>query len=297
MHCTNCGNKLNLGQKFCTGCGKQIEIAESNNAHPASSTPLPNSKPFSIRQIITTVIVLGFIAFSAIASLDEDAINANNEGLTSFESGNNQEAIQKLQQASQDAHSNDTKILTLINLGYVQTTEGKNQDALVSFRQALSLTTKDSFEYFLISGEIDIIELRFDSALVNLKKAYALKPDDYQVNNSLALFYLDLEDIDQKHVDYKQALFHAKKANTAQSDSKITRENLGLAYFFNEMYSESAQLLIQSDLSNKPALNLYIGLSYAGIQDVSKARFYLQQAINAGVTVPQEVYDYMELTK
>ena len=98
-------------------------------------------------------------------------IATNNDAIANFDLGNNQQAISQLQQASQSAVTNDTKINTLKNLAYVYSTEGKEDLALQAFKEALALTSTGSFEYYLISGEVAELEDKYNSAILSYNKA------------------------------------------------------------------------------------------------------------------------------
>ena len=297
MFCTNCGKQTNSSQKFCTSCGAALHSDNPSNSQ--TSTPqavsVQRKNTSTTKKVVWGLVILAFIGFGIYNSLDEDSITQNNEGLTSFESGDSQTAINQLQQASQDAVTNETRINTLKNLGYVYATESKYSEALSTFREALKLTEQDSFDYYLISGEIALLEYKPNAALLSFNKAYELNPTDFQVNNSLALFYIDLEEVATQYVNYPKALTHAKIAyeNDAEK-SEISRQNLGLAYYFNDNYDQAISLFSQTNLSHHPHISLWLGLSYAAKNDVSNAKFYFQKAISSGVEVPPEVYDYLE---
>jgi tetratricopeptide (TPR) repeat protein len=147
-------------------------------------------------------------------------------------------------------------------------------------------------DYYLISGEIAELENKPNSALIAYNKAYEKDPEDGQVNNSLALFYLDLYDAHPQYTDYPKALTFALKANQLQSDN-ISKKNLALAYYFNENYVQTISLLRSVDISKEPDYAYYLGLAYAVTKDTINAKIYLRQAIAGGMKVPQNVYDYI----
>jgi tetratricopeptide (TPR) repeat protein len=261
---------------------------------PVPKEPWTAGRIIKIALIVLVVgAILGSkIILSAINSIDSDAIDKNNNALNAYDSGNNQEAITQFQQASQDAVSNDTKINTLKNLAYVYSSEGQDDLALSTFQEALALASADSVDYYLISGEIAELESKPNAALIAYNKAYTKDPDDYQVNNSLALFYIDIYDVHPQYVDYKKALGYAQKANQI-SPSNVSKKNLALAYYFNENYSQTISLLRSVDISKEPNYAYFLGLAYAQTDDTVNAKLYLRQAIVGGMKVPQEVYDYI----
>lgn len=301
MFCKNCGKEIDGRKKFCTNCGATISTAQdTNTTTPSPVRPPMPKEPWTTGRIIKVVIAVIFVGgliflkfgLSAINSIDNKAVDKNNDALSAYDSGNNEQAISQFQQASQDAISNDTKVTTLINLAYVYSTEGKDDLALSTFKEALALTSADSLQYYLISGEIAELENKPNAALLAYNKAYAKNPEDYQVNNTLALFHLDLYDAHSQYTDYKKALSYAQKANQLSS-SNVSKKNLALAYYFTENFSQTISLLRSIDISDQPIYAYYLGLAYVGIDDTVNAKIYLRQAIAGGMEVPQNVKDYI----
>lgn len=301
MFCKNCGTKSDGTKKFCTNCGTAFSVATVVPATASRSVrpPMPKEK-WTTGRIIKTVIVVVFVGgliflkfgLGAINSIDNSAVETNNKALDAYNSGNSEQAIAQFQQASQDAVTNTNKINSLKNLAYAYSTEGKDDLALSTFQKALALASVDSVDYFLISGEIAELENKPNAALIAYNKAYTKDPADFQVNNSLSLFYLDLYDVHPQYTDYAKALSYAQKANQVQNDN-ISKKNLALAYYFNENYTQTITLLRSVDISREPSYAYYLGLAYAQTNDTVNAKFYLRQAIAGGMTVPQEVKDYI----
>lgn len=301
MFCKNCGTKSDGTKKFCTNCGTAFSVATDAPATAPRSVrpPMPKEK-WTAGRIIKTVIAVVFVGgliflkfgLGAINSIDNSAVETNNKALDAYNSGNSEQAIAQFQQASQDAVTNTNKINSLKNLAYAYSTEGKDDLALSTFQEALALASIDSVDYFLISGEIAELENKPNAALIAYNKAYAKDPADFQVNNSLSLFYLDLYDVHPQYTDYAKALSYAQKANQTQNDN-ISKKNLALAYYFNENYTQTISLLRSVDISKEPSYAYYLGLAYAQTNDTVNAKFYLRQAIAGGMTVPQEVKDYI----
>ena len=163
MFCKNCGKETDGIKKFCTNCGATTSTTQGANTTtpPPVRPPMPK-EPWTTGRIIKAVVAVIFVGgliflkfgLSAINSIDNKAVDKNNDALSAYDLGNNEQAISQFQQASQDAISNDTKVTTLINLAYVYSTEGKDDLALSTFKEALALTGADSLQYYLISAEI-----------------------------------------------------------------------------------------------------------------------------------------------
>ncbi len=297
MYCNNCGKQNTASSKFCKHCGVNFEEIDNETKpeqieHHATQLKTEEKKSLNWRKIITTLIILAFVGFGIYGSVDKKPIATNNEALTNFDSGDSKNAIEKFRQAADEATTNEVKIEALKNLGYVYSTEGQPSQAINAFKEALPLSTQDTFDYYLISGEIALLEENINYALTNYNNAYRLKPEDFQINNALALFHLDLEGVAPNYADYNKALLYAKKANEL-SPSEISKQNLAIAYYFNENYNDTISLLSSSNFTQHPYAAYWLGLAYLGNKDDANAKIYLQMAINEGAEVPQEVHNYL----
>ncbi len=295
MYCKKCGNNSDGTKRFCTNCGNGFSKPE--NVSPTHAVPnfskIPRESSWSAGRIIAIIIVVALIGWGVYSSQDDTAIEKNNNAISNFDSGNSEQAITQFQQASNDAVTNDTKISTLKNLAYVYSTEGQNDQALNSFRQALSLASSGSVDYYLISGEIAMLEGKPNSALLAYNKAYELDPNKFQINNALALFYIDPDNVAPQYVDYKKAVQYAQRA-VQLSDLQTVKQNLGLAYYFNEDYPQAISILSSLTIDKDSNTAYILGLAYARNGDSVNAKIYLRKAIASGkVEISQEVYDYI----
>lgn len=296
MFCKNCGKESDSTKKFCTNCGIAFSATQNKNtATPPPARSVIPSEPWTTKQVLkflAGITIIGvFIFYKIQNAADSTAIDKNNNALSSFDSGNNSQAISQLQEASNNASSNETKLTTLKNLAYVQVTDSKNEEALSSFQEALKLTSQNSFNYYLISAEIALLQTNPNSAYVNFNKALVIEPDDFQLNNSLAIFYLNLDGSSADYENYPKALAHALKANSATS-SPNTLIILGVAYFWNENYDQSISTLSQVNITQHPEAGFWLSYDYIAKGDGAKARSYFHQAKNAGGTPPQDLTDY-----
>lgn len=297
MFCRNCGKERGGLEGFCTSCGNAFQADPVKTTDTVEySQPQNLKEPWTFVRVIKTILVVvlagGFVIYKLVNQVDSDAVNSNNSALESYDSGNNQQAAAQLQSASQNAVTNTTKVASLVNLGYVYASDGKNDLALTTFKEALSLADQGSFKYYLISGEIALLENKPNAAQLAYKKAYEISPNEYQINNALALFHLDLEGVAPQYADYKKALTYAKKAYELDK-SEVAKQNLAVAYYFNESYDQTISLLSGTDFTKHPDGATWIGLSYAQKNDSVNANIYFKKAIANGVTLPQDILDYM----
>ena len=300
MFCKNCGKESSGNQKFCTTCGNAFSVNQDNIKIPSKPkrSLMPKGKGTTGRIIKTAIVVIfvgGLIFLNVITSIDNTAVDKNNDALSSFDSGDSKQAISQLQQASNDAITNDTKLNTLKNLGYIHSSEGQNEQALQSFKEALTYASEGSFDYFMVSGEIAMIEGKPNAALLSYNKAYDLRPNDFQINNALNLFYLDLSEVAPYYSDYVKSLQYAQKAHDVSEDlvKNTARQNLGIAHFFNENYDQAISYFSYTDLNKEPYMAYWLGWAYTAKEDKTNAKFYFQKAVDAGIEIEQEAYDYL----
>lgn len=297
MVCNNCDKENPEDSNFCKYCG--VELDESSREEKIKHTEQPvtshvgkGKKSSSWGKIIIAVVFFAFIGFGAYGSVDKEQIETNNEALIKFDAGDSKTAIEQFRKAANEATSDEVKVGALINLAYAYSTEGQTTQSLSAFKEALPMTTQDSFDYYLITGEIALLEGKINDALTNYNNAYRLNPEDFQINNALALFHMDLEDVAPRYVDYSKALLYAKKANEL-SPSEISKQNLAIAYYFNKKYDETISLLSASNFTQHPYAAYWIGLAYFSSGDDTNAEIFFQTAIDNGAEVPQEIYDYL----
>lgn len=301
MYCKDCGTQIGDDAVFCQNCGIVLVDNESITpiSHVASANvtdPVVSENSWGFGKIIKIVLIVLVVCiavfFKFFNFLNNEAVDKNNSALTSYDSGNSDQAISQFKQASNDALSDDTKRATLINLAYVYSSESKNDLALKTFKEALILSSENSFDYNLISGEIALLNKNSKAAKASFEKAYAINPNEFQINNALALFYMDLEDIAPQFVDYKKALVYAQKGYEL-SKMEISKQNLAIAYFFNDNFNQTISLLSNSDFVKNPDAATWLGMAYIKKEDHVNAKIYFREAIANGAEVPKEINNYL----
>jgi tetratricopeptide (TPR) repeat protein len=229
------------------------------------------------------------LILAGINGITSDRANKkNNDALKVYETGNAEEAINKMKEAVTSAVSMNDKRNALMNLAYIYASETQDDLALSAFKEALTKSYADSFDRDLITGEIALLENKPEEAESAFNKAYKKDPNSFQINNALALFYLNLDEKADKFVDYEKALQFAKKTDEL-SKLKATKQNLGIAYFFNKKFPEAIAVLSKIDTNSDPYAAYWLGLSYLGNEEGEQAKSYLQKAIDGGVSVPDEI--------
>jgi Tfp pilus assembly protein PilF len=297
MFCINCGQETTETTKFCINCGEPFKQAPEptpiHQAPTATATPSGFFQKINTSNVIKVLIGLVIVGFIIYSNIDDQVVKTNNDALNSFNTGNSTDAISQLESASQGALTNENKVNTLKNLAYVYSTEGKNDKALTTFKEALTHTKVDSFDYFLILGEVADLEGKPLLAKQHYERAYSMNSSDFQINNALALFYMDVEQLHPQYADVIKGLQFARVANST-NNTAMTLGNLGVALVLNEKYAEAITYLNQINLQQHPYINLWLGLAYAGLENVEKAKYHLQQYIATGEEVPPEITDYLK---
>lgn len=287
MFCTQCGEKLSEDQKSCQSCGAPVITSTPKQMPGKVTSPwtLGRLSKYAIISVIAISIITARLFMGGMGLMDNDAVHSNDNGLKAMETGDFAGAAGHLENAADSAASAPVKMTTLTNLGYVYASDGKNVAALQSFKEALTYATENSSDYYLISGEINLLEGSPEEALQNYLEANKVLPDDFQINNALNLFYLDMNDEYPNYSDVKKALGYAMKAyQVTPNETKSTaRENLAIAYYINEDYITAISYFKESE-QNQPYIQLWLGMSYYALEDYTTAEPYLQKASDAGLT-------------
>jgi tetratricopeptide (TPR) repeat protein len=246
-----------------------------------------------IRIVLIAVVIIGGVY----AYLDEESIDKNNQAVSSFDSGDtSDEVVKQLQEAAEKSATKETKITALKNLAYLYESREEEELARQTFEKALREAKQDSLDYHLIKGEIAYLDNDFSQAGEHFRKAHQINPNDFQVNNTLALFYIDLENESPEVVNYPKALEHAREAyEKSDSDMKNTAgTNLAIAHYFNDNFDKTVELLKDRDFDKDPSLALWVGLAYLGEEDQGNARLYLKEAKQRGVDIGPDLEAYLQ---
>ncbi len=209
MFCKNCGTKSDGTKKFCTNCGTAFPVAAATATaapRPAAVRPPMPKEKWTTGRIIKTVLVVVFVGglillkfgLGAINSVDNTAIDKNNAAQESWQAGGDpNQAISQLQQASQDAVTNSTKMTTKVNLAYVYSSEGQYDLALSTFKEALAFASADTLDHYLISGEIALLEGKPNAALIAYNKAYTKDSmiSKYTMRSISSIWILQMNDL------------------------------------------------------------------------------------------------------
>ena len=116
MFCKKCGEKSEGDQKFCTSCGAPFSTSAEKGEPIFSQSSPPKPKGSPVGKIIGIIVILAIVGLGIWGSMDDGAIEKNNQAISNFDSGDSEQAIRQFQQASQEATGSDTKLNTLKNL-------------------------------------------------------------------------------------------------------------------------------------------------------------------------------------
>jgi len=297
MYCEYCGKKSDGTSKFCTSCGKPLSNKEVPKEEPITYKPKKQRRGPSIPATIGIVVIVGAVVWGTYSSSKNDtAIQTANTALTTANSNDTSEATSQVIQQYKDAYNNATddatKLTILTNLALTYDSSGDSVNALSTYKQALGYAPQGSSDYYLILGEIAQLKIDPATAKSDLEQAYKLNPNDYQINNELALFYFDSDNSWTSYDDLPKALQYMKVAYGLEKND-ATAENLAMIYYYNKDYQQTINLLLPLNLTNHPIAALYLGYAYEQENDSTNAKYYFQKAISLGDQVSQDVNDYI----
>jgi uncharacterized membrane protein YvbJ len=183
MFCKHCGKQLKEGQKFCALCGTAVLSHTSEQVEAATTPKLSKAK--KVRRTIkiaSVIVIIGIIiSLKIVYSIENSTINRINSIQATYESnGNADQAIEQLKETFDDAILKSTKLSIKKNLGYIYSSEVQNDLALTTFKEALVFAPAESYDYYLISGEIALFEKKPEEALIAYNKAYELNPKSFK---------------------------------------------------------------------------------------------------------------------
>lgn len=242
---------------------------------------------------LAIVIIFALCLVGHFSSLDDEIIAKSNELIDTFNKGGGDVASQ-MENLAESASSTKNKVEMYKNAGYTYSSGMDETKAKDSFKKALELVDESSFDYYLISAEIAVLENKARVALYNYEKAYEMNPNDFQVNNGLGLFYLGITDASEQFTDYNKSLVYFKNIYKPSSTNNILKENMAMAYYFLEDFDSALPLFLEvSESSIDKNLDYWIGLCYLGKEDLVNAKLYLMNAYKGGVDMEQVFIDFI----
>ncbi len=297
MLCKQCGAPLTTESKFCDKCGAAVSSdASASGAQKKAKAYSKGSSNVWIGRIIWIVIILALGGWGVYSSQDQQAVTTSNSAVDTFNSNDSQSgtqsAIQQFQTALSNATDNSTKLTILKNLAFAYDANNDTTDELSTWQQALQYAPKESSDYYLVSGEIAELQNEPGTASEDLNQANTINPNDYQISNTLGLFYLDLSSSWTAYDSNPKALQYLQESYNLENDD-VSTVNLAVAEYYNNDYQQSISLLTPLNIAAHPAVPFWIGRDYAAENDVTDAKIWFQKGIAAGAQVPQDVTEYM----
>lgn len=160
---------------------------------------------------------------------ENEALSKNDQALIAYNSGDYEKAILTFKEAIKSPQlslRNKAKIYRNIANTFFEIGE---TDSSIHYSQlAANCFKKESYEFLVNAADIQLISEDIDGAVLNLWKAYTLKPEELEVNNSLGLIYLG--DYGDDFSDPERALEYNLKAFEINKD-RVTEDVLARNYF------------------------------------------------------------------
>jgi len=295
MQCKNCGADMSFFKRVCEDCGAERE----------ADTPAENqNRSIKLKWIIYGIIIIASIYGGISDFLDKDAIDINNSTLSEqYNQESEESAISGFQEALNEAHSNEAKLLTSVNLGYAYAADSQFDMAQKTFKEALQYTKSNSSDEQLILGEIALYQNNPTEAEKYYLKANELLPNDYQILSSLATFYLNTENFSKDFFDPEKSIVYAKNAynvvknNQDENIIKSTVETLAIGYYLESQYEETIKVLSESNHTNDPENAYIVGMSYLLNGQSEIGQPYLETAVRQGDMTNEELDEYLNILK
>ena len=111
----------------------------------------------------------------------------------------------------------------LFRLGAVQDSAGFKQDCISTMKKILEIDPKDASALNYLGYSYADLDINLDEALLLIKRALEIKPDDGYITDSLGWVYY-------KRGEYEKAIQYLKKAAELTSFETIITDHLGDAY-------------------------------------------------------------------
>jgi tetratricopeptide (TPR) repeat protein len=167
----------------------------------------------------------------------------------------------------------------LEKLGKVQIQEGKLDQALALYQQAIKENPREG-RFYLLSGQLFEVQQNWDQAKAMYQQALAVSPDDPRAANNLA--YVILEH--GGNVDV--AMNMAQTARRGMPNSPNAADTLGWAYYQKGIYhsaidqfQEALRLNEKNGGPESATVHYHLGLAYQKVNQNALARQQLEKAL------------------
>jgi tetratricopeptide (TPR) repeat protein len=202
-------------------------------------------------------------------------------GLMYIQQGDYEKAETVLNQALEKVNSKDkiSKSRIYKNLAMLYENTDRIEKTVENYMKAKSLFNENEPDYYVFSGQINLLERDLNMAVENFNKALDIDPDNFDAHNTLGLLYLG-QLILGVEPDYKLALIHNKRAFELQRGT-TTMQNLALNYYLMGDYDDALPLFVELDslIKDDATTKFFIGLIYFKQKDYIIAKIFLSKAI------------------
>jgi len=211
------------------------------------------------------------------AKNNQQAYQHNIKGLNYLEYFLYDEALVQFKKAVNLADdSNSSKGEYLRNVGLVFNELNIIDSTIFYYKKALGFYPKNSFEYYCINGDLNLMTGDIKTGVLNLKKAIRVNPKNVVANNSMGLFYGG--SYGEEYVDYKRALKYNTKAYEIGKSSAL-KFILASNYYHLEEMEKAEKLFEELVAFNRldPDSWCYLGLISYFNGDFEKAKEHFKE--------------------
>jgi Tfp pilus assembly protein PilF len=272
----------------CSKCGERDKLVKILNDRSESKVESGGKGKF----MLITIVVLAALVAANVARFSEGlAFRETEKAIELYQSGGDPEEAAKMMEDSIGGLGDDeSKMESYKNIAYVYSNEENYDLSIENFEKALEYTRVGDYNYYLINGEIDLMELEIDSAFENYNKALDVRYTDFQIHNALGLFYLDMYEIAPDYVDYEKALEHFELADKWDLDEQLfIVENKAITQIFLEDYDSAIEYFSGADLANNGYSHFWLAFAYYGKEDVEKGDEHFLRAIELNPEIAAEI--------
>ncbi len=182
--------------------------------------------------------------------------------------------FKKAVELSDDTDNNKGQYIR--NLGLTFLDLNQKDSAVYYYKTALNFYPKNTFDYYCISGDIDLLAGNIKFGLLNLKKAIRLNPENVVANNAVGLLYSGT--YGEEYIDYKRALKYNIRAYGAGKSPTLKFVLASNYYHLEEM--EKAEKLFEEliEFNRLDAdSRCYLGLISYFNEDFEKAKEHFRE--------------------
>ncbi len=191
---------------------------------------------------------------------DPKSHNLLQKGVSHLEKNESIEALRYFKYALSLKISSHMEAVLYRNMSIAYQNNGKLDSAIICSQKGYEIAPSDSYLFYINRAEYNILTNDIHTAILDLKNAKLISPDQMEIYQTLCLIYSG--EYGDAYFDPELSEFCAKKSFQLKP-SNTTKEQLGSIYFQNEKYVKAVAIF--TELYSKEPTNkkyeFYLGQS------------------------------------